>query len=210
MSSDVIRLPGELRRALERELEPGERIRWAGQPDWRAEWGTTAAIGLFGLGWSAIAIIFTVQMMLATLGLIPFKFDGKPASQWVAAAFLPFLIPFLAIGGWTLWWPWRTVSGAGRKVHAVTDRRLITVEAGRRTSSRASVESHPLSAVNFVRRKDRAGGTGTLEVGYGIKHDADGDPRPLTLTWAGVPDAARAEAAMLARQSSRSGLSAGS
>ena len=39
MTGDLNKLSSELRKALQSELLPGERVLYASQPDWRAEWG---------------------------------------------------------------------------------------------------------------------------------------------------------------------------
>ena len=46
-------------------------------------------------------------------------------------------------------------------------------------------------AINFVKRRDRKDGFGSLSIGYGVEKDSDDDPRPLTLDWSGIPDARR-------------------
>ena len=182
MTSDPTRLPVELRRRLQAELEPGERIAYAGQPDWRAQIGGNLVIFLFGLGWSAITWFFAVMIGSAALGLTPFKFEGASAPQWMAAMFLLFLIPFIAIGAVCVLAPVLAITGNRTVVHAITDRRLLTLRIGRW----GKVESHPLSAITFVKRKDRpttaSPGRGTLEIGYGVTRDSDGNPRPLTET----------------------------
>ena len=195
MSSDLLSLPPDLRQRLTSELQPGERVLYAGRPDWRAEWFKLLLIFLFGVGWSAITFTFAFITGAATLGLVPFKFEGQPASPWLAGAFLLFLIPFLAVGVACLSAPVLGIAKTLRTVHAVTNRRIISVFGG---FSRG-VQSHPLSAINFVKRKDRKNGTGSLEIAYGITHDADGDPRPLTTDWSGIPDVRRAEAALQAQ-----------
>ena len=85
MTSDLTRLPAELRQRLMTELEPGERVVWAGQPDWRAQIGGNLVAFLFGLGWTGITGFFFVMIGSAVLGLTPFKLEGAPAPQWLAA-----------------------------------------------------------------------------------------------------------------------------
>ncbi len=57
-----------------------------------------------------------------------------------------------------------------------------------------SVQSLKLETINFIRRRDGRDGRGTLSIGYGVEKDSDGDPRPLTTEWPGVPDVKRVEA----------------
>jgi len=144
------------------------------------------------VGWSAICGTFAFITGAAALGYVPFKFEGEPASPWLAAAALLFLIPFLAIGVCCLAAPLVGILKGGNTVHAITDRRLISVSAGLFKGA----DSYPLAGVNFIKRKDRRNGSGSLQIGYGVTHDADGDPRPLHVDWSGIPDVQRAEAAM--------------
>lgn len=195
MTSDLFNLPADLRTRVQAELQPGERILYAGMPDWRAEWGNLLAIFLFGVGWGGISFTFLFMMAGAALGIIPFKFEGEPGSRWMAALFCLFLIPFAAIGVTCLAAPFLGIAKSRRTAHVVTDTRLFTVRGG----WSAGAESTALCKVNFVRRKDRKGGTGCLDIGYGIAHDADGDPRPLITNWTGIPDVKRAERAIAGR-----------
>ena len=71
----------------------------------------------------------------------------------------------------------------------MTDARLLNVYEGKDKGA----ESYPFAKVNFVQRKDRRDGSGNLQIGYGVEKDSDGDPRPLTMDWTGIPDARRAE-----------------
>jgi hypothetical protein len=196
MAHTILDLPYEIRRELEQRLDPGERVAYAGLPDWRAGWGSLATITLFGAGWSAITLFLTAQLVKSALGLAPFHINGAPASRWGTIPFLLFMIPFLAIGLGCLAAPLLAAINRGRTVHAVTDRRLLTLRTGRWQR----VESHMLSTVNSTRVRLGRDGRGSLTIGYGVTRDSDGDPKPLTLHWAGIPDAAAADAAIRSKQ----------
>jgi hypothetical protein len=192
MSSDVAKLPPELGEHVMAELQRGERVSYAGRPNWRAEWPKLALIFVFGAGWSAVCFPMVFFTGAAALGFIPFKFGGAPASPWVAVLALLFLLPFAAIGLLCLAAPFAGIAKSARTVHVVTDRRILNVYGGHRRGA----DSYPLATINFVKRKDRRQGSGSLEIGYGVAHDSDGDPRPLQFDWSGIPDVRRAEAAM--------------
>ncbi len=49
--------------------------------------------------------------------------------------------------------------------------------------------------------RDGRYGKGTLEIGYCVETDQDGDPQPLKMDWPGIPDAKRAES--LIRENAR-------
>jgi hypothetical protein len=192
MTGNISKLPSGLRASLQHELQAGERILYAGQPNWRAEWGKLLAILLFGLGWSAIAFMFFGMSLGGLLGLVPFNSNGKPAGLGMNVFFFVFSLPFVAIGCAMLAAPFLGIRKSKNTVHAVTDARLMNVYAGRDNGA----ESYPLAKVNFIKRKGRRNGTGDLHIGYGVERDSDGDPRPLTMDWSGIPDVRRAEAAI--------------
>ncbi len=182
-------MPPDLRKALNAEIAMGERVLYAGMPDWRVEWGALFAILVFGLGWSAISFFFFGMSLGGLLGLVPFNSNGKPAGFGMNVFFFVFSLPFVAIGVEMLSAPFLGIRKSRHTVHAVTDARLLNVYVGRDKGA----ESYPLTKVNFVKRMDRRDGTGNLSIGYGVEKDSDGDPRPLTMDWSGIPDVRRAE-----------------
>ena len=189
MASDTPRLEPELLRRLTAERSAGERVLYAAVPDWRAEWGKLAAIFMFGLCWSAVAFTFFGLSIAAVFGFIPLNVEGEPSGIWTRLAIFAFTLPFAAIGAIALAAPFLSIATSRRTLHAVTDARLINVYAGHDMGA----ESYPLSAINFIKRQDRRDGTGNLAIGYGVEKDSDGDPRPLTLDWTGIPDVRHAE-----------------
>ena len=100
------------------------------------------------------------------------------------------MIPFVLVGLGMLVAPFLSIRKTRNTAHAVTDARVLNIYGGKD----AGVESYKLSAINFVKRRDRRDGSGSLEIGYGVEKDSDGDTRPLTIEWTGIPDAKRAEA----------------
>lgn len=190
MSTDISKLPPGLRKALNAEIAHGERVLYAGQPNWHAEWGALFALLVFGIFWSAISFMFFGMSLGGLLGLVPFNSNGKPAGLGMNVFFFVFSLPFVAIGCAMLAAPFLGIRKSRHTVHAVTDARLINIYVGRDKGA----ESYLLAKVNFVKRKDRRDGTGNLSIGYGVEKDSDGDTRPLTMDWSGIPDARRAEA----------------
>jgi len=188
MTGDILRLPSDLRKALLAELEPAERVLYAAMPDWRAEWGQLTFILLFALFWSSISFAFFGASLAGLTGTARIMSGDAPASPMLLATMLCFSIPFVAIGCVLLAVPFLSVRKSRNTVHAITDARLLNVFIGRDRGT----ESYPLQKINFVKRRDRRAGFGSLEIGCGVEKDADGDPRPLTLSWPGIPDAKRA------------------
>ena len=184
------RLDPELLQRLNAELSADERVLYAATPDWRAEWGKLAVIFMFGLFWSAIALTFFSLSTAAMFGLIPLQLEsGQPAQFWLRLVTWGFTLPFVAIGLLLLSAPLLGIAKSRRTVHALTEARLLNVYAGHGLGA----ESYPLSAINFIKRRDRHNGTGNLEIGYGVEKDSEGDPRPLTLSWSGIAQVRRAE-----------------
>lgn len=196
MSSSYFKLSKPLRTRLQQELQPGETVVWAGSPDWRASWGNLLVTGLFAVGWTALTGFFAVMVAAAAFGFIPWRMNGGEGSRGWAFVFLAFLTPFVVIGGALLVQTCRELRSGSRRLHAVTDRRILTVEVGHKKP----LEDRPRSVVNFVRSTERADGSGTLSIACGVERDVEGGPRPETLTWPGIPDVAFVQA-MLDRRS---------
>lgn len=190
MSSILPKLPADLSKRLADELAPGERVLYAAKPDWRAETGSLFVIFLFATFFTAIALLFFAMSAASLLGISPMLNDGKPAGIGLQLFFFLFSMPFVVAGCGLMSLPFLGIRKARNTVHAVTNARLINVYGGKD----AGIESYKLATINFVRRRDRRNGTGSLSIGYGIEKDSDGDPRPLTTDWSGIPDAKRAEA----------------
>lgn len=188
MSANFSHLPPDMRRALAAEVAPGERIVYAGMPDWRGTWRVLAAILLFGVFWSSISFLFFGTSVAGLLGLAEIKSGKGIAGTGMLVFLLVFSLPFVAIGCALLAAPFLAIRKSRRTVHAVTDVRLLNVYRGQ------GAESYPLEKINFIKRRDHRNGVGSLEIGYGVERDSDGDPRPLTADWTGIPDAKRAEA----------------
>jgi NADH:ubiquinone oxidoreductase subunit K len=186
MSTSYFKLSKRLRTRLQQELQPGETVVWAGSPDWRASWGNLLFTGVFALGWTTITGFFAIMIAAAAFGFIPWKMNGGPATRVWAFLFLAFLTPFVAIGVALLLHLYRELRSGSHRVHAVTDKRILTVEIG----SKKPIDDHPRSAINFVRGAERADGSGTLSIACGTARDIDGSPRAEILIWTGIPDVA--------------------
>lgn len=192
MGQDLYTLPDELRQALNAELQGGERVLYAGRANWRAETGKLVAIFLFGMFWSSISFVFFGFAVASLLGINPMMTDGHPSSLALQIALLCFSLPFVGIGCAFLAAPFLGIRKSNNTVHAVTDMRLLNVYSGRD----AGAESYPLAKINFLKRRDKRDGAGSLNIGYGVERDSDGDPRPLAIDWTGIPNVKHAEAAI--------------
>jgi hypothetical protein len=180
----------DLRDAANAALKPGERILYAAQPDWRSGWLGLLALFAFGAFWLSIAMVFFIVAGASVLGIKPMMSKGVPAGFGLSLFMFVFSLPFVGIGLGFLAAPFLGIRKARATVHLVTDDRIMNLVIGRDTN----VDSFPFKKVNFVKCRSRANGTGTLEIGYGVEKDSDGDPRPLSFCWAGIPNAVQAEA----------------
>ncbi len=187
MTGDFSKLPRDLRNVLTSELAPGERVLYAAQPDWRAQWAQHLLVFTFGLGWMSICGPMAIFVWAETLGLrVP---SVGAMGKGLAIFFSLLIIPFVVIGLACLVEPFSSARQSRRRVHAITDQRVMTIT---HVTSK-TLESCKLDAINFVKRRDRKDGSGTLSIGYGVEKDSDGDARPLTMDWPGIPNAKRAE-----------------
>jgi hypothetical protein len=182
------RLPVNLQKRLNAELSAGERILYAAQPDWRAQWGLHAIVAFFGVGWMAICGPMAVFVWAEALGVKLPNVEGG-MGRGMALFFSLFMIPFIVIGLACLLEPLIAARRSKRAAHAVTDQRLLSIV----DTPRAEVESIKLDRINFIRRREGKPGFGSLSIGYGVELDSDGSPQPLKTDWPGIPDAKHAE-----------------
>lgn len=181
-------LPPSLQDRLRDALRPGEAVLYAGMPGVTASMRQTLVGFVFGIGWSAIAFTFQGVAIASLFSSDPVKGMGTG----MGLVFCLFALPFTIIGIGLLAWPFHAAWTALLTVHAVTDRRLLTVTGGRHPS----VESRSAQALTFVHRVAAGRGRGTLRLGFGTERDSDGDPRAVEVRWPGIPAVDQAEEAV--------------
>ncbi len=138
-------LPAELRESLEKELEPGERVMWVGQPSLKQGDWKSAAMVWIGLEWTVIAILFTLASVLSVVvggAPICFAFSGLPS---------------ILIGIWVITGPSRMRRFLRNTVYAVTDLRAIVIEQGNRDKNVRSFVGKQLTKVFRVEKPDGSG-----------------------------------------------------
>ena len=165
---------------LQRELAPGESIRWQGAPRALAEL-LRPGNWLFPVLWLSGSVGWTILVLGLTQG--PRTIEGlerlDPASLFPVVGALACLqgLFMLAI-------PIRAARRAARTLHAITDRRLLRIERGRRLR----VLMVPLARIDSVialRSTIRVSAT-TIENGNAVGSGS--------FYLRGVPDAAKAHA----------------
>lgn len=122
-------LPEELNHTIQAELEPGEQIRWTGQP--LVTSGSTGMIWgvfIFGIPWTAFAIFWTVMAS----GV----FENSHGQHFQAGRLLfgLFGLPFIGVGVLLLTSPWRAKKKLAKAIkqtaYVITDRRAILLDSG--------------------------------------------------------------------------------
>ncbi len=162
----MTQLPDHLRALLSSETR-GELLRWTAQPDPRLAFRAAFAIYVIAVPWAAITIPTCGALLLSL-------WKGKPAGTWdaVLAKFgVLFALSFLAAGLVMLASPWWVRARARRTVYAITDKRILTLVAGRTLKATSIVPER----IAKLERSERRDGSGSLKIVSGVRRDSDGD-----------------------------------
>lgn len=180
MTSREVPLSRQLQSELERELAPGERVVWSGQPIPSRYSRGTLPIVLFGIPWTGFAVLWTAMAFVGTRSL---KGDDAMSTgfRWL---FPLWGLPFIAIGVGMLSSPWWLKRRAGRVLYAVTDRRAILFEPARRGARK--VRSFEPAALQALERTEHPDGSGDLIFARQAWRDSDGDRRTSQVGFTGV------------------------
>lgn len=190
-------LSAEARERLTSVLLPGERLRWAGQPRPSSQWASFG-IWLFAIPWTAFALFWESLALIPLLGSLRGESADLPAG--FSIVFPLFGLPFVIVGLCMMAVPFVAIGKAGKTVHAVTDRRLLTVTDGRSLK----VESAFIDRIGPVERTSRSDGSGSIRIQTLSRIDSDGDRVTERLTWTGIPDVLTVERLILEAQASPS------
>jgi hypothetical protein len=168
----------EVRSRIQSELDAGERLLWAAQPDPRRLARASLAIVLFGIPWTAFACFWVFMASGGLWGL----FDGgmdfprdEGAFQVISICFPLFGLPFVLIGLGMLTAPHWVKRKARRTAYAVTDRRVILLEGG--LWNAVTVRTYMPPQLQRMTRTERPDGTGDLILEEYTWRDSDGDRR---------------------------------
>ncbi|MBD1872895.1 hypothetical protein H6F75_05330 [Nodosilinea sp. FACHB-131] len=176
MSSNL-QISKELRRKIDNELQPGESIRWVGQPIPRFFTADSIGCVLFGIPWT----IFTIFWMWAAL---EFKLPNLREDLQPQHLFALFGIPFMLTGFGMLSSPLLVWQAAKKSVYLVTNKRAISIQSGWSTT----IRSYLPDQLKDVYRKERADGTGDVIIAIREWIDNDGDPRSEEIGFLEVRD----------------------
>jgi hypothetical protein len=177
-SPNLTLLPPDVRSRIQSELDSGERLLWAGQPDPKRYARLSLGIVLFGLPWTAFALFWIFMASGGFWGLfdggMDFPRDSGPF-QLISICFPLFGLPFVLIGLGMLTAPHWAKRKALRTAYAVTDRRVILLEAGFWNSITTRTYMPP--QLQRMTRTERPDGSGNLILEDYTWRDSDGDRR---------------------------------
>jgi hypothetical protein len=141
-------LPRDVAALVGAELQPGERITWAGQPiPGRFARRSIGAV-LFGIPWTAFAIFWIA-------GASGFKL---PDFSHGFGLFPLFGVPFVLIGFGMISSPYWMRRKARRTAYVVTDQRALILDGGWwRSTTIRSFEPHRLGDIRRVQNLDGSG-----------------------------------------------------
>lgn len=180
----------ELASLLRAELLPGEHLLWSASPaphkQLHAFW-----IWLFGIPWTAFSLYFQVLVLMSAFETVQSAPSG--GDRGVGIFFSLLLIPFVAAGFVMLWAPFETLRKARRTIFGLTDRRMLSVTAGRKLES-TSVMLQQMGPID-VQVGSKGYGNVRIQTGTGL--DSDGDQSINRFELLGVPDVARLKGLLL-------------
>lgn len=173
-------LSDRLNALVEQELEPGEGIRWMGQPLATHFLRRSFPFVLFGMCWTTFAVFLVAR--LAQFRIPQFN----PGGDLRSLIGLPFLLIGVGFMSWPLWF----VRKAQRTVYVVTERRAILFEGGIRSTTITSLSIDRLQNLRRVQRDD---GSGDLMFDQSSWNDAQGVPHQTNAAFFAIPNVKQVE-----------------
>ncbi len=141
-----MKMPPELQQRVTRELQPGEVVRWAAQPDSSRVMRQGFLIWFFFVPWTA----FSVFWIGGAAGFRIPDFSGP-------FSFFPFFgLPFLLIGIGGLLSPWWLRVNAQHTVYVISNTRAFML-AGKRSVKMISWQPDQLGQMTRTERPDGSG-----------------------------------------------------
>lgn len=181
-------IPEPLRSLVQKELRPGEIVRYAALPDPLRAGLPAFLIWGFAIPWSALSFTFFGVGMWMVYDLFMGAGPQK-GEQWFALLVPVFSLPFVAIGVGMLGAPFWVMRVARHTVFVITDRRIFSLRSGRSIK----VESCDPARIQTITRKERPDGNGTLKLVTGGYRDTDGDRHTNSFDLPAIPQAAEAQ-----------------
>jgi len=164
MNSNNLQIPKEVRQKIDRELQPGESIRWVDQPVAQMFTSASLPILFFAIPWTSFAIFW----MWGALG---FKVPDLSRGIQPEHLFALFGVPFVLIGLGMLsspFWAWKA---ARKTVYLITNKRAILIQSGVSTT----IRSYTPAQINHTYRKEGKNDIGDVIIAVRKWKDSDGD-----------------------------------
>ncbi|NEP11679.1 MAG: hypothetical protein F6K14_15990 [Symploca sp. SIO2C1] len=177
-----LKIPKELRKKIDNELQPGEYIRWVEQPIPRFLTTSSIVTFLFAIPWTS----FSLFWMWKALGeKLPDLREGIQFQHLFAL----FGVPFVLIGLGMLFSPVWVWQAARKTVYLITDKRAILIQGG----SSITIRSYLPEQLKDVYRKEKANGSGDVIIAVRQWKDSDGDQRSEEIGFVGVRNSQEVE-----------------
>ena len=148
----------EERRAIENELEPSERVLWAGKPNPKVIFHSEDSYVIpFSLMWGGFAIFWEASVVRQGWGF---------GQLWG--------IPFVVLGQYFIWGRFFYDNWKKRRiVYVLTDRRALVIVR----PPQSSMISARLGAVGSIQKEVRSDGIGTITIGTPISTRSGTKPK---------------------------------
>ena len=181
-------LPARFTDVVARETK-GEEIRWFGRPNARLAFLMATPIWIMGIPWTVFCLGWTAVPVSTLLYADKARDPLKGWGAWAMGGMTLWGLMFVLVGVGMLLTPFAAGWKARRTIHVVTNRRILTIEAGRQIAVRSVWPKDIIS----LERRERRSGTGTLTVVTGYTTDSDGDRVAEKEILFAVPDVRTAE-----------------
>lgn len=179
-----LKIPKELRKKIDNELQQGEFIRWVEQPVPRFFTANSILTVLFGIYVTSFSIGFLIVLIWVVLSSL----KGPTHLELVviiAMVIIFFVLPclfFVYAGFLMLSSPIRVWQEARNTVYLVTDKRAISIQGG----SSTIIRSYLPDQLKDVYRKERSDGTGDVIIAIRRWKDSQGYERSEEIGFFGV------------------------
>jgi hypothetical protein len=177
-------IPFDRLQRIQAEMQPGESIRWIGQPSPKSAALGGAVIWLFAIPWTAFALFWMC-------GAAGFKIPDFKSPQ---ALFPLFGLPFVLVGVAMLLSPIALWRKAKRTYYMVTDRRAVILLDG----ATIKVQSFGPKTLSSVERVQSPDGSGSLFFGDTAFQPQHGKHRPPRIGFIGIPNVREVESLLAA------------
>ena len=178
-----LKIPKELRRKIDNELQQGEFIRWVEQPVPRFFTAASITTVLFGIPVTSFSIVLPIFLMWGLLSSL--KGTTHLELVLIIAVVIIFVLPclfFVYAGFLMLSSPIRIWQEARNTVYLVTDKRAISIQGG----SSITIRSYLPDQLKDVYRKERSDGTGDVIIAIRQWKDSGGYQQSEEIGFFGV------------------------